>query len=83
MMKPQQLLGSKLNQEQLNKRAEAHVSWLNKTGGYAKDISLRDYFAAKALQGLLSCEVQANKYAFARRSYEVADAMLEVRNAAQ
>ena len=28
--------------------------WMEKTGGYAKDMTLRDYFAAKAMQGLLS-----------------------------
>lgn len=62
---------------------ENHTPWVEVTGGYAKDMSMRDAIAIAALQGLLACEVQANKYEFARRAYEVADAMLEVRNAAQ
>lgn len=34
--------------------------WMGKTGGYAKDMTLRDYFAAKAMQGLLSNPKLAN-----------------------
>lgn len=57
--------------------------WLAKTGGYAKDMALRDYFAAKALQGLLASDVSANMFEFARRAYQMADIMLEARHAAQ
>ncbi len=46
-------------------------------------MALRDYFAAKAMQGLLASEVNAPLEAFATRAYEVADAMMEARNAAQ
>ena len=42
-------------------------------------MSLRDYFAAKALQGLLASNVCASMGEFTRHSYEVADAMLEAR----
>lgn len=45
-------------------------------------MSLRDYFAAKSLQGLLACPVQLQSGAdmFARDAYVMADAMLEARN---
>jgi hypothetical protein len=45
-------------------------------------MTLRDYFAAKALQGLL-CDgnVRANIDAFAQSSYRLADAMMEARKA--
>lgn len=44
-------------------------------------MSLRDYFAAAALQGLLSCEsVQGTPMEFAERTYEVADAMIAERS---
>jgi len=48
------------------------------------DISLRDYFAAAALQGLLACpDVDVNaecpRVYFAELSYEHADAMLAAR----
>jgi hypothetical protein len=41
---------------------------------------LRDYFAAKALQGMLAdSEVRGSPAEFATRSYTLADAMLEAR----
>lgn len=43
-------------------------------------MSLRDYFAAKALQGLLAdTNIQSSAEEFASRAYDVADAMLEAR----
>lgn len=42
-------------------------------------ISIRDYFAAKALQGLLSSNVVATVEVFTSKSYEIADAMLKAR----
>jgi hypothetical protein len=42
-------------------------------------MDLRDYFAAKAMQGLLASEVFASKTEFAERAYEVADAMMKAR----
>jgi hypothetical protein len=46
-------------------------------------MALRDYFAAKAMQGLLASDVEASLKLFAAQAYKVADAMLEARNAAQ
>ena len=44
-------------------------------------MTLRDYFAAKAMQGLLSSDVNAKLENFAKQSYKVADAMLKAREA--
>jgi len=45
----------------------------------AKGMTLRDYFAAKAMQSMCG-ETQAKDFDFcARRSYAMADAMLEAR----
>ena len=46
-----------------------------------KGMTLRDYFAAKAMQGLLSSDVNAKLENFAKQSYKVADAMLKAREA--
>ena len=42
-------------------------------------MNLRDYFAAKALQGLLASDVEASVVEFAVKSYEMADAMMKAR----
>lgn len=45
----------------------------------SQGMSLRDYFAAKALQGLLASDVNAPIEQFASQSYLVADEMLKAR----
>lgn len=45
------------------------------TGG----MSLRDWFAGKAMQGLLASSVKGSEDQFAEYSYKVADAMLRAR----
>ena len=47
---------------------------------YAKDMYLRDYFAAKAMQGDLSHNGCMNVYETARFAYELADAMMKARD---
>jgi hypothetical protein len=42
-------------------------------------MDLRDYFAAKAMQGLLASDVYASKDKFAENAYAMADAMLKAR----
>ena len=42
-------------------------------------MTMRDYFAAKAMQGLLSSDVNAPLETFAKQSYKVADAMMKAR----
>lgn len=48
---------------------------------YATGMTLRDYFAAKAMQGILACESDSGVPAFdiAEFAYAQADAMLKVR----
>jgi hypothetical protein len=51
-----------------------------------KGMTLRDYFAAKAMQGFLASsdgEDPPSAQGFAMVCYALADAMLEARNAAQ
>lgn len=43
-------------------------------------MDLRDYFAAKAMQGLLSSDVHASIKEFAEQAYIMADAMMKARN---
>ena len=49
------------------------------TGGPVEEMGLRDYFAAKAMQGLIASEVHASMDEFVTRAYAIADAMLEER----
>ena len=44
-------------------------------------MTLRDYFAAKAMQGLLSATKTSDGEMIARDSYKMADAMLKARRA--
>ena len=61
-----------------------YTDWMVKTGGYARDITLRDHFAGLAMQGLLSYAATSGKYAppddeLAREAYKMAEAMLKER----
>jgi hypothetical protein len=50
--------------------------------GYTKGMSLRDYFAARAMQAFLQCtasSVEEQLSEIARAAYAMADAMLEAR----
>jgi hypothetical protein len=55
----------------------------NSDGGVFSHIivgmTLRDYFAAKAMQGLLASDIRAEKELFAEHAYKMADAMLKER----
>ena len=48
-------------------------------GMHFTGMTLRDYFAAKAMQGLLASDVYAPKDKFAENAYAMADAMMKVR----
>jgi hypothetical protein len=60
----------------MNIPAFPRTQWPNETG-----MTLRDYFAAKVLQGLLASGLDQPKFEFARKSYEMADEMLKARTA--
>lgn len=65
--------------------------WAEETTGFNHDtipagtacqyrgLTMRDYFAAKAMQGLLASSVKGSEDQFAEYSYKVADAMLRAR----
>lgn len=60
------------------------VWWLNNTGGAAQDnLTVRDYFAAQALQGLISRlyteESEPLEQDLVGYAYEYADAMMKER----
>jgi len=64
--------------------AKDYTDWMVKTGGYARDMTMRDYFAGLAMQGFLAYAATTGKYAppdddLARESYKMAEAMLKER----
>lgn len=63
-------------------RYEKDPTWLERTGGFARDMTLRDYYAGLAMQGLLTAEL-VGEYSndhVAEIAYVIADAMLKERN---
>lgn len=59
-----------------------HGRQTSNSSGWETGMSLRDYFAAKALQGMLCRETEttkANQLIDATWAYEYADAMLQAR----
>ena len=60
---------------------QVDATWIEKTGGYAIDMTLRDYFAAQAMQGFLSTvRVGCPDDLIAVDAYNLAYAMLKERN---
>ena len=62
----------------------AYVEWLTRHGGFAKDMTLRDHFAAEAMQALtLRLASKEGLIVFddavAQAAYAMADAMLKAR----
>ena len=52
-----------------------------KTGRQEEGMTLRDYFAAKAMQGMYSNELAVSTYEDnAKWAYQMADAMMKVRD---
>jgi hypothetical protein len=56
--------------------ARGYTEWLVKTGGFAKDMTLRDHYAALAMQ-TLTLDWSEERIV---ECYEMADAMLKERN---
>jgi hypothetical protein len=59
-------------------------TWISKTGGYAKDMTLHDYYAGVALHGMLSSgnlPKSVGDVELAHATQLMADAMLVVRKA--
>jgi len=64
--------------------AKQYTEWNIKNGGMVTAMTLRDYWAGLAMQGLLSYAATSGKYAppddeLAREAYKMADAMLKER----
>jgi len=60
-------------------------TWMEKTGGFARDKTLRDYMAAKAMQAAITgCATRGEVGVYsnwAGLAYDMADAMLKARDA--
>jgi len=57
-------------------------TWMQKTGGFAKDMTMRDWYAGLAMQGLLAGLLSDRKdISMGRSAYWQADAMLKARKA--
>jgi hypothetical protein len=54
-------------------------TWMAKTGGYARDMTLRDHYAGLAMQGMMVDVEQPRCNYIAQTAYEMADAMLDER----
>ena len=52
-------------------------TWMEKTGGFAKDMTMRDEFAGRAMQVLKDYVYSFEK--LSEQAYELADAMLAAR----
>ena len=56
-----------------------YTNWHIKTGGFARDITLRDHYAGLVLQGFTARSIRATDEELAREAYKMADAMLKER----
>ena len=54
---------------------------MRKTGGFARDMTLRDEFAARAMQGYLTGDYDLYPHEAAKKAYAIADDMLAAREA--
>jgi hypothetical protein len=59
--------------------AKDYTEWLVKTGGCARDMTLRDHFAGLAMQKLISADQQTPHDYVTVDAYSYADAMLKER----
>ena len=61
--------------------AKDYTDWMEKTGGYARDMTLRDYFAGQALRGFIVDKFsQPSNEEVAACCYALADATLKERS---
>jgi len=68
-------------------REDTDKTWMEVHGGYAKDMTLRDWYAGLAMQGMLSNEklhkqiLEVGQSWIEESAWAVADAMLKAREA--
>ena len=69
-------------------KEETNPTWKEVHGGFAKDMTMRDYYAGLAMQGMLSNEklhkqiLEAGQSWIEESAWAVADAMLKTRGKA-
>ena len=60
--------------------AKDYTDWMVKTGGFARDMTLRDHFAGMAMQTMLGWDNDhTNWNSYAEDAYRMADAMIKER----
>ena len=59
--------------------AKDYTDWHIKTGGFARDMTMRDHFAGMAMQGLIAADVDYSNELLVNYAYILADAMLKER----
>jgi hypothetical protein len=59
--------------------ARDYTDWMVKTGGFARDKTLRDEFAGLAMQGLIAADVDYSNELLVNYAYILADAMIKER----
>lgn len=62
--------------------AKQYTDWMVKTGGYARDMTMRDWYMGAVVQGLLTAEIvgdYSNEHV-AEIASVITDAMLKERN---
>jgi len=65
-------------------KEDTDKTWMEVHGGFAKDMTMRDEFAGRAMQSFIAEVFAGNLYdhgydSVARHSYRMADAMLKAR----
>jgi hypothetical protein len=73
------------DQTHLMSQPKGDDTWMSKTGGFARDMTLRDHYAGLAVQGMLSNEklhkqiLEVGQSWIEESAWAVADAMLRER----
>jgi len=73
------------DQTHLMSQPKGDDTWMQKTGGFARDMTLRDWYAGLAMQGMLSNEklhkqiLEAGQSWIEESAWIVAEAMLKER----
>jgi hypothetical protein len=64
------------DQTHLMSQPKGDDTWMEKTGGFARDMTLRDHYAGLAMQGLIGDHIR-NFDLLAIEAQQMADAMLK------
>jgi hypothetical protein len=59
--------------------AKEYADWHIKTGGFARDMTLRDHLAGLAMQAFLTADVDFSNELMIYTAYSMADAMIKER----